>query len=86
MGFLIGAITSFLSLVELLIVIDAIMSWFVRPRSNEVSRAIGIVVDPVLLPCSKLQSRIIANLPVDFSPVIAIILIEFGKTILNIIF
>lgn len=86
MGFLIGAISSFLSLVELLIVIDSIMSWFIRPRSNEISRAIGIIVDPILIPCSKLQSKIITNLPVDFSPVIAIILIELCKTILNMIF
>ena len=85
MGFLIGAILGFLNLLELLVVIDAIMSWFIRPRSNEISRIIGIVIDPILLPCSKLQSKIIKDLPVDFSPVIAIILIELVKTLFNII-
>lgn len=85
MTFLIGAIINFLSLLELLIAVDAILSWFIRPRSNEFSRMIGIVVDPVLKPCRGLQARIITNLPVDFSPVIGIILIELCKTILSIV-
>jgi YggT family protein len=76
-GFLISAIIWFLKLLELLIFADAILSWFIRPRSNEISKYIGIVVDPVLAPCTKLQHKLLPKAPVDFSPVIAILIIEF---------
>lgn len=83
MNFLVGAIVNFLALLELLVFVDAIMSWFIKPRSNEVSRIIGIIVDPILKPCHNLQAKFISNVPFDFSPVIALLLIELIKTIIQ---
>jgi YggT family protein len=83
---LISAIIWFLKLVELLIFVDAIMSWFIRPRSNSLSRSIGTVVDPILAPCSKLQRKVLPNSPVDFSPLIAILVIEFVRSFISTIF
>jgi YggT family protein len=86
MGFLVGAIINFLGLLELLIFIDAIMSWFIRPRSNDISRIIGIIVDPLLAPCRNLQRKFITNSPIDFSPIIALVIIELVKTLISNIF
>ena len=81
-GFLLSAIIWFLKLLELLIFVDAILSWFIKPRSNKISKYIGIVVDPVLLPCTKLQRKLLPKAPVDFSPLIAIIILEFSRTLI----
>lgn len=86
MNFLYSAILSFLWLLEVLIFVDAIMSWFIRSRSNGISRAIGVVVDPILKPCNKIQTRLLPKSPVDFSPVIALFIIEFVKLIFGSIF
>jgi YggT family protein len=86
MSFLVGAIIDFFRLLELLIFIDALTSWFIKPRSNEISKMIGIIVDPILTPCRRLQSRIISNAPVDFSPIIALVIIELAKTFISSIF
>jgi YggT family protein len=82
LGFLLSAIIWFLKLLELLIFVDAILSWFIRPRSNQISKYIGIVVDPVLTPCSRLQRKLFPKAPVDFSPLIAILIIEFFRMLI----
>jgi YggT family protein len=85
-GLLFSALDWFLRLLELLIFIDAAASWFVRPRSNNILRFIGTIIDPVLTPCNKLQRKLAPNSPVNFSPLIAIIAIEFVRSlILNIL-
>lgn len=71
------AIHYFLELIVVLIILDAISSWFMKKRGNGFSRIIGIIVDPILEPCYKLQSKLFPGSPVDFSPIIAIILIQF---------
>ena len=83
MIFLISAITLFLKLLELLIFVDVILSWFIKPRSNQISKYIGILVDPILAPCTKLQRRFLPKAPVDFSPLIALLVIEFFSFIVN---
>lgn len=85
MSFIVGTIIKFLGLIELVIFVDAIMSWFMKPRSNELSRTLGIIVDPILKPCHKLQARFLANSPIDFSPLIALLVIELVKTVISII-
>lgn len=86
MAFLGGAIVNFLDLVEVLIILNAVMSWFIRPRSNDISRIVGVIIDPIMKPCKKIQMSIVPNSPFDFSPAIAILLIEFVKRIIYIIF
>jgi YggT family protein len=82
-GLLLSAIIWFSKLLELLIFVDAVLSWFIRPRSNGISKYIGIVVDPVLAPCTKLQRKVLPNVPVDFSPLIAILIIEFFRMLIS---
>lgn len=85
-NYLVGAIAKFLSLVEFLVFVDALMSWVIKPRSNQISRLIGTIIDPILVPCHKLQVKVMPNSPIDFSPLIAIFVIEFLKTIIVSIF
>jgi YggT family protein len=86
LNYLITSIDYFLQLLEMLIFVDAIMSWVIRPRSNNFSKILGLVVDPVLKPCIMLQKKIISNSPVDFSPLMALVLIEIIRRILSMIF
>ena len=85
-NYLVRAIANFLSLVEFLIFADALMSWFIKSRSNQISNIIRTIVDPILVPCHKLQAKIMPRSPIDFSPIIAIFVIEFLKVIIVSIF
>ncbi|GBC92958.1 hypothetical protein HRbin15_01441 [bacterium HR15] len=79
--------------VIIIIILDVIFSW-IRfagghvPRYNPVVRFIERVANAVLDPFRQLQYRLFrgmgANpLPIDFSPLLAIILIQFLITLLN---
>ncbi|MEG0689673.1 MAG: YggT family protein [Clostridium sp.] len=77
-------IIKFLSVVQWLIIIDALLSWFIIPRSNAFSRAIGIVIDPIVMPFRKLQDRFMSSaLPIDLSPIFAIFALNIIQSILR---
>ncbi|MCS7066036.1 MAG: YggT family protein [Fimbriimonadales bacterium] len=77
----------------LIIILDVIFSWIRLaggrvPRYNPVVRLIERIAEAVLDPFRQLQYRLFrgmgANpLPIDFSPLLAIILIQFLITLLN---
>lgn len=67
----------------MLIIIDALMSWVIPPRSNAVSRVIGAIVDPIVEPFRRLQEKFYrGNMPIDFSPMLAIFALAIIKTIM----
>lgn len=75
-------ILKFISLLQTLIVVDALMSWFIPPRSNTVSRLLGVVIDPILEPFRKLQERFsTGSIPIDFSPLLAIIFLGLVRSL-----
>lgn len=77
-------ILKFLSLVQGLIVLDALLSWFIPPRSNAFSRAIGVVIDPIVEPFRRLQERFSSgSIPIDFSPLLAIFSISIIQSIIR---
>lgn len=77
----------------IIIILDVIFSWIRLaggrvPRYNPIVRFIEHVADAILNPFRQLQYRLFrgmgANpLPLDFSPVLAIILIQFLIALLN---
>lgn len=78
---IISALKAFFQLIEYLIIVDALSSWFIKDRNNRFSRTIGVVIDPIMIPCRKLQKRFLGNSPMDFSPVLGIVLIEIIRSI-----
>ncbi|KMT21432.1 YggT family protein [Clostridium cylindrosporum] len=81
-------ILKFLNLLQWLIILDALLSWFIPPRSNAFSRMIGIIIDPILMPFRKLQERFSSGaIPIDFSPILAIFFITIVESLLrNLVF
>ena len=84
--YFISSIDKFLQLLEMLVFVDAMMSWVIRPRSNRFSKILGLIVDPVLKPCQILQKKIVSNFPIDFSPLMALLFIELIRRIVFTIF
>lgn len=78
MGMLISAIALFCRVLVFIIIAGAVMSWFIRPGDRLYSLYLFVqrLSDPILAPCRKLMGRFGAGMGIDFSPVIAILLIE----------
>jgi YggT family protein len=66
----------------LLLVIDVILSWIYRGNNNLV-KVIHIFTEPILLPGRKLQEKLLPNIPVDFSPIIAYAILRILEGIIS---
>ncbi|NLM35412.1 MAG: YggT family protein [Clostridiales bacterium] len=68
--------------IETLILIDVVASW-IRPQKDiPMLQVISSMVEPLLYPGRRLQERIAPNLPIDFSPFVAIIILDIIKSII----
>lgn len=76
MIFLIRLINFVINIYTFLIIARAIISWVNPDPYNQVVRILDRLTEPVLYPIRKLLWRVTGNLPMDFSPIIAIVLIR----------
>lgn len=78
-GRFVELIVALLDLYVVLIIIRALMSWFVRDFRNRIYLWLVRITEPVLGPIR----RIMPNMGVDLSPVVAIIMIQIVITLLR---
>jgi YggT family protein len=65
-----------LNVLILAIVIRAILSWFMPVGRDPVTRLLVDITDPLLSPIRQLTGRLIPGMMIDFSPLVAIILLQ----------
>lgn len=75
-------ISSLLSLLEILIFVEVILSWVMVGKENDFTIIIHKITAPLLEPGRKLQEKLFPQLMVDFSPFIALVIISFLRRIL----
>lgn len=69
-------------LLELAILIEIIASWIPQIQGNKIISVIHNFIYPLLEPFRRLQNKLIPGLPMDFSPIILLLLLNFFKGIL----
>ena len=81
---LLRAINILLSIIEGLILVRIILSWFPISRNNPLMAILYQLTEPILAPIRNLisKSSIGANMMLDFSPIIAFILISVIRNII----
>lgn len=72
------AIIKLLDLLSFLILIRCIMTWVPGGTQNKIYEIISTLTNPIEEPIRSMMYKFM-NGPVDFSPVIAILLIEFAQ-------
>lgn len=75
-------LNSLFSLLELTIFIECIASWIPQIQGNKFIGIIHNFVYPILEPFKKLQNRFSPGLPMDFSPIIALLVINLLRGII----
>lgn len=81
-----NAVNILLEILELLILVEAVLSW-VHINENSITYAIHSITEPILSPCRRFQYSILPRLPVDFSPIIALFALRIIATfVLKILF
>ena len=74
-----------LDVISCIIVIQCVLSWIPSIRMSKLYEALSIITDPIEEPIRKVQYRYV-SIPVDFSPIVAILLIQLLQRIVYIIF
>ncbi len=69
-------------LLEILILIDVVLSWVYRGR-NSITEVIHIFTEPFFAPGRKIQEKFIPGLPVDLSPILGLFFIRILRVIVN---
>jgi YggT family protein len=67
----------FVNVVNYLILARVIMSWFVRDYSNPIVQFIFQITEPILSPFRELLRKIGVGGMLDFSPIVALLVIQF---------
>lgn len=74
-----------LDLISFIILIQCLLSWIPSIRMSKIYKVLSIVTDPIEEPIRQVLYRYV-SIPIDFSPVVAILLIELMKRLVYIIF
>lgn len=73
-----------LHLISLIIVIQCVLSWIPSLRYSKIYEALSIITDPIEEPIRQIQYRYL-SIGIDFSPLIAILLIQLIEKLIYII-
>ena len=71
-----------LTILVLSIIVRALLSWFYPVGRDRWSKLLVDITEPILSPIRSLLSRILP-IPIDFSPIVAILLINFLQNMLR---
>lgn len=78
------AVNLFCEVLIFLIIAEAIMSWFIRPgdRAYAIFAFVRRLTEPILRPFRSIMGRFTMSIGIDFSPVLAIIVISVVNRLL----
>lgn len=85
MGVLAISLVRLLDVISFIIVIQCVLSWIPSIRMSKIYEALSIITDTIEEPIRQVQYRYV-SLPIDFSPLIAILLIQLIQRLIFIIF
>ena len=79
-------VLSAINLLEILILVASLLTWFVQGRGNEIINLLRAITNPILEPFQRLQDKLLGNIAIDISPVLAIVALEIIKRFIYIKF
>lgn len=83
-----NALYKLISIIIGLIFVNAILSWFPGASTSKIGYFINMLTEPVISPIRKLmvKFKFLRSLPVDFSPMVAMLLLILLQQILSVVF
>lgn len=70
------------SVLELIILVDCILSWVPSSSTDGIRDMLGTITRPLLEPFRELQYKLSPDLPLDLSPIFALIALRFIESLL----
>lgn len=76
-------INTVFGIIELAILIECIASWIPQLRYNKFMEIVYAITNPILMPFRTLQDRLFPDSPIDFSPIIALFVLDFIRQVIE---
>lgn len=76
------AVSLLFRLIEGAILIDVILSWIMPGKSNRFIEFLHIFTEPFMAPGRKIQEKIMPGLMIDFSPIIALFILDILQRVI----
>lgn len=73
------SLIQFLNIIVYMILVRAVLSWFVRDLKNPLVKFLYDVTEPLLAPFREIQHKLGINIGLDFSPILLFLVIELLK-------
>jgi YggT family protein len=80
---LLRLVTYFVRLYSFVIIVRAVISWVQPNPYNPAVQLLYRITEPLLSPIRKALSRSIGNMGIDFSPIVAIVLLNLFERLLR---
>jgi len=83
-NFLVALVTVFLSILQLLMMIRAILSWLPFDDSSPLVEFVSMVTEPIIIPVRIVMDKfnLFSDLPIDLSFLVAYMLLMFVRVLL----
>lgn len=86
MATILSLVSTVFRVLEVVIIIDCLLSWIAQDKNNDLMRMIDSIVSPILEPFRQVQYRFLGNISIDLSPILAIFTIQIVERLLYMIF
>ena len=83
--YLYNLLNAIFNVLEFAILIEVVLSWVYANRSNQYTELLHKITNPLLQPGRKIQEKYFGNTMVDFSPIIALLILMVLRKIVAII-
>jgi YggT family protein len=83
--YLYNLLNAIFNILEFAILIEVVLSWVYANRSNQYTELLHKITNPLLQPGRKIQEKYFGNTMVDFSPIIALLILMVLRKIVSII-
>lgn len=74
-----ASLIQFLNIIVYMILVRAVLSWFVRDLKNPLVKFLYDVTEPLLAPFREIQHKLGIDFGLDFSPILLFLVIELLK-------
>lgn len=86
MGIVQNIIANILQAVILIIILESLLSWFIRDGRNELMNLLRTFTNPILEPFRRIQDKFFGNTGMDLSPLFAIIVLQMIRNLVRTMF
>ncbi len=81
-GMIANFISSLFRVMEIAIILECVLSWVIMDRNSGIMGILTSFTEPILKPFRVIQSKLLGNVPIDVSPIFAIIVLDLLKPII----